>query len=87
MVFEVVTGPVLTLYRDLRERRIELVITRTVEFADQNDMVVQNLFDDDIVAVAGKQNPWTRRRRIDLGELVNELWTLAARDTGIGAFA
>jgi DNA-binding transcriptional LysR family regulator len=87
MAFDVVTGPVLTLHRDLRERRIELVVTRTVEFADQNDMVVQNLFDDDIVAVAAKQNPWTRRRHIDLGELVKEPWTLPARDTGIGAFA
>ena len=87
MVFEVVTGPVLTLYRDLTERRIELVITRTVEFADQNNMVVENLFDDDIVAVAAMQNPWTRRRRIELAELVNEPWTLPAHDTGIGAFA
>jgi len=87
MVFEVVTGPVLALYRDLTERRIELVITRTVGFADQDNMVVENLFDDDIVAVAGKQNPWTRRRRIDLAELVNQPWTLPAHDTGIGAFA
>ena len=87
MVFDVVTGPVLQLYRDLAERRIELVITRTVEVADRDDMVVENLFDDDIVAVAASQNPWTRRRRIDLAELVNEPWTLPPHDTGIGAFA
>jgi hypothetical protein len=41
----------------------------------------------DIVAVAGKQSQWTRRRRIDLAELVNEPWTLPAHDTGIGAFS
>jgi DNA-binding transcriptional LysR family regulator len=50
-------------------------------------MVVENLFDDDIVAVTAMQNPWTRRRRIDLAELVNEPWTLPSHDTGIGAFA
>ena len=50
-MFDVVTGPVLTLYRDLTERKIELVITRLVEFADRKDMVVETLFDDDIVAL------------------------------------
>jgi DNA-binding transcriptional LysR family regulator len=87
MVFDVVTAPVLTLYRGLTERKIELVITRLVEFADRDDMTVESLFDDDIVAVAAEQNPWTRRRRIELAELVNEPWTLPPRDTGIGAFA
>ncbi len=87
MAFDVVTGPVLTLYRDLTERRIELVITRIVDFVNRDSMVVENLFDDDIVAVTAMQNPWTRRRRIDLAELVNEPWTLPSHDTGIGAFA
>jgi DNA-binding transcriptional LysR family regulator len=87
MAFDVVTGPVLTLYRDLEERRIELVITRLVDFADRENMSVENLFDDNIVAVAAAQNPWTRRRRIELAELANEPWTLPPPDTGIGAFA
>jgi DNA-binding transcriptional LysR family regulator len=87
MAFEVVTGPVLTLYRALTERRVELVLTRTAEFANQSNMMVENLFDDDIVAVAALQNPWSRRRRLELAELVNEPWTLPAPDTGIGAFA
>ena len=52
MVFDVVTGPVLSLYRDLTERKIELVVTRLVEFADRRNMVVETLFEDDIVAVA-----------------------------------
>jgi DNA-binding transcriptional LysR family regulator len=87
IVFDVVTGPILTLYRELTERKIELVITRTVEFAHQNSLLVEDLFDDDIVAVAATQNPLTRRRRIELAELVNEPWTLPSHDTGIGAFA
>ena len=87
LVFDVVTGPVLDMYRELAERRIELVITRVAEFADRDDMALENLFDDDIVVAAAMQSPWARRRRIDLGELVNEPWTLPARDTGIGAFA
>jgi DNA-binding transcriptional LysR family regulator len=81
MVFDVVTGPVLTLYRDLTERKIELVITRLVEFADRENMMVESLFDDDIVAVAAVQNPWTRRKRIELVELhLDAAWqTLGAQ--------
>jgi len=30
----------------LPERRVELVFTRTVEFADRNHVVVENIFDD-----------------------------------------
>jgi DNA-binding transcriptional LysR family regulator len=87
MVFDIVTGPVLMLYRDLIERKIELVITRLVDVADRRGMAVETLFDDDIVVVASTQNRWTRRRRIDLAELVDEPWTLPPRDTGLGAFA
>jgi len=87
MVFDVVTAPVLSLYRDLTERKLELVITRLVDFADRRNMKVESLFDDDIVPVAAAQNRWTRRRRIDLAELVDEPWTLPPRDTGLGAFA
>src|SRR5262249_55041987 len=87
MAFDVVTGPVLTVCRELTERRVELVITRIVEFAGQDNMVVENLFDDDFVTVAATQNPWSRRRRIELAELANEPWTLPPPDTGIGAFA
>jgi DNA-binding transcriptional LysR family regulator len=87
MVFDLVTGPVLTLCCALTERRVELAITRIVDFAIQDNMVVENLFDDDVVIVAAMQNPWLRRRRIELAELVNEPWTLPPSDTGIGAFA
>src|ERR1044071_6899750 len=87
IVFDVVTAPVLSLYRDLEDRKIELVMTRLVDFADRRHMKVENLFDDDIVVVAAVQNRWARRRRIDLADLVDEPWTLPPRDTGIGAFA
>ena len=87
MVFDIVTAPVLSLYRDLTERKIELVVTRLVDFANRRNMTIETLFEDDIVVVAAAQNPWMRRRRIDLADLVGEPWTLPTRDTGLGAFA
>jgi DNA-binding transcriptional LysR family regulator len=87
MVFDVVTAPVLSLYRDLTERKIELVVTRLVDFADRRNMSVETLFEDDIVVVAAAQNPWTRRRRLSLADLAGEPWALPPRDTGLGTFA
>ncbi len=84
-------GPVLAVIDRLTRQhpRMTRVLfrSRLVEFADRDNMVVESLFDDDIVTVAAAQNPWTRRRRIELAELVNEPWTLPPRNTGIGAFA
>ena len=39
------------------------------------------LFDERHVVVAGARSPWARRRRIDLAELVSELWALPAPKT------
>jgi len=62
-------------------------MTRIVDCADQGNLVVESLFDDDFVVVAAMGNPWTRRRRIDLAELVNEPWTLPPLEATIGTFA
>jgi DNA-binding transcriptional LysR family regulator len=87
MVFDIETGSVPTLCRGLKERRVELVIARVSESIVEENMVVENLFDDSFAVVASKQNPWTRRRRIELAELLNEPWTLPPPDSVIGAFA
>ena len=88
MVFDVVTGPVLTLYRDLTERKIELVITRTRRIRRPRATWWSRIYS------MTTSSRWRRRKtrghgggRIDLAELVNEPWTLPSRDTGIGAFA
>ena len=37
--------------------------------------------------MAGAQNPWVRRRRVELAELVNESWVLPPPESGIGSVA
>jgi DNA-binding transcriptional LysR family regulator len=56
--------------------------TREIE-----NFAIENLYDNERVVVAGTQSPWTRRRRIELAELVNEPWTLPPPDTTLGEFA
>ena len=66
---------------ELRERRIELGFARAPEPAAEDDLETDVLFDDTLAVVAGKRNPWVRRRRIKLAELVNEPWTWPPRGT------
>jgi DNA-binding transcriptional LysR family regulator len=51
------------------------------------EFLVETLFDTSLAVAAGSQNPWTRRRRIKLAELINERWTLPPPDGPAGALA
>jgi DNA-binding transcriptional LysR family regulator len=86
IMFDVVTGGWIALHRDLGERNVELVMAGIISPVSE-EFVVETLFDDSLVVAAGLQNPWTRRRRIKLAELVNEPWTLAPSDGPSGALA
>jgi DNA-binding transcriptional LysR family regulator len=79
------TGGVEKLCDELAERAIEMAIVRLVDPILDRQFVVENLFDDPFVVVAGAQNPWTRQRRIQLAELINEAWVLLPLDTLAGA--
>jgi DNA-binding transcriptional LysR family regulator len=64
------------LYQELRERRVDLVLGKVPMPLGEPDMNPEILFDERYVVVAGTQSPWARRRRISLGELMNERWVL-----------
>jgi DNA-binding transcriptional LysR family regulator len=83
--FQITTGAQPLLYRDLTARNIELAVVRIIKDLTEEHMIVEKLFDDSMVVVAGMKNPWTRRRQIELAELANEFWTLPSFDTFSGA--
>lgn len=85
LVFHVLAGETATLYRALTERSIELVIGRVAEALADGHMDVGSLFDDAVIVAAGAKNPWTRRRKVQLAELVDEPWTLPSLDNELGA--
>src|SRR5205085_1772775 len=58
MVFHVLTTAGPPLHRELMERNVELAISRVTGAQAEPDMVVENLFDDFFVIVAGSQSPW-----------------------------
>ena len=71
----------MTLYDELRERRIELGFARTSGPILEEDMEAEILFEEPLVVVAGIESPWAQRRKIKLAELVNEPWTWSPRGT------
>ena len=60
----------------LSDRKFDLVLGRRpmplIDLPD--DLKVDSLFDDHLVAVAGMHTRWARRRKIDLAELIDEPW-------------
>ena len=64
------------LFHELRERNLDLIILLTFDPLASNDIVSEMLYEDRMVVVAAANNPWTRRSRIELADLVSEHWTL-----------
>ena len=84
LVFHLVTGSIGPLYRALAERNVELVITGAAGELAEEQTNVGNLYEDNMVVVAGAQSRWARRRKIGLEELVDEPWTLPPVDSAMG---
>jgi DNA-binding transcriptional LysR family regulator len=71
----------------LRGRQYDLVFARLYQPLTSvvDDLNVERLFDDPVVIVAGKHNPWARRRKVDLADLVDESWIMPGTHTWIHA--
>lgn len=71
-------SPETTVFRELRERSVDLALARLSGAFAESDLDVEVLFEDPHWVVAGARSPWARRRRITLAELVEEPWLLAS---------
>jgi DNA-binding transcriptional LysR family regulator len=87
IVFHLVTAYTESLDRELIERNVDLLIAAKWRPLIDERLEFNFLFDDQIVIVAGAQNPWARRRKIELAELVNEPWVLPPPGSVVASFA
>jgi DNA-binding transcriptional LysR family regulator len=71
-------------YRDLHERKVDLVLGPIVNPLSDEAIQAESLFEDHFVIVAGSKNPLTRRRTIKLADLLEERWILPPLDTTVG---
>ena len=75
IVVDVVHENMATLeFRELRERKVDLVLARMTGSVGEDDLDIEILFNDAHFVVAEARSPWARRRKVALAELVNEPW-------------
>ena len=85
IVFHLVTAEETdTLHRELSGRNIDLLVARRVGLFANEKFGFELLYDSSFVVVAGARNPWVRRRRIALAELVDEPWVLPPPEGMLG---
>jgi DNA-binding transcriptional LysR family regulator len=87
IVFHVVARQAETLHRELIERNVDFLVARRLGALADERLGFELLFDDRDVVAVGAQNPWVRRRRIELAELMNEAWVLPPPDNVVGSVA
>jgi DNA-binding transcriptional LysR family regulator len=87
IVFHLVTMETDKLYNELSERNVDLLIARRIEPVADQQQSFEFLFEDPNVIVAGAQNAWARRRKVKLGDLLNEPWVLAPTESPPGSIA
>ena len=76
MRFELSVGGTDVLLRQLRQRDVELVISRLAPSVRDDDLKIETLFHDELAVICGRQSKWARRRNVSLAELVPEPWVL-----------
>jgi DNA-binding transcriptional LysR family regulator len=72
--------------RHLRNHDIDVMIARLASPTPAADTDVQVLLYESGVVVAGLNNPWVRRRKIRLAELIDERWCLPPRESFPGGW-
>jgi DNA-binding transcriptional LysR family regulator len=77
------TNPGEHQIQELRERKIDLLITRAT--GQQDDLHSEVLFDEPFVFVVGAQSEFARKRRISLKDIINANWVLPPYDSAPGA--
>jgi DNA-binding transcriptional LysR family regulator len=81
-VTQAVSGSALE--HELRTRNVDLIIGPIGGSAMESDLAAEMLFDEPMIVVAGAKNPLSRRRSIELAELINEPWSLPSPDSAAG---
>jgi len=82
VVLDVLQAETVTArFNELRAREIEFVIGRIPTAFAEGDLLVEKLFDERLLVVAGANCSRVRRRRISLADLIEDRWVLPPNDS------
>jgi DNA-binding transcriptional LysR family regulator len=83
VVCHLITGELQTVYRALEERDVDAVIA-PIAAPLPDHLQAEVLYTGSRLVLAASENPWSRRRRVTLADLMNEPWTLPPPDSEFG---
>jgi DNA-binding transcriptional LysR family regulator len=84
IVCHLLVGEAATIDPALEERKIDVLVTRLFAPIAEGHFQAEAVFEDPLVVVAAAHNPWSRRRKVELADLMNEPWTLPPPDSVFG---
>lgn len=87
IMIDLTTGYYERLRHDLSDRNVDLLIARKIGPIVDERLDFEFLFDEPCIIAVGAQNPWARRRRIALADLLNERWVLSSPGGGMASIA
>jgi DNA-binding transcriptional LysR family regulator len=83
ITYQVIISDTTTLVRELRERAVDIVITRwKAEAAD--DLAAEVLLKAPLAVLADRRHPLFKRRKLSLADTMGETWTLSPPDSFLG---
>ena len=81
VVFHLSASESAVAYAALEERKVDLVVARIFGPLAADHMNAEILYHEAQMVVAAEQNPWARRRKIELADLMQEPWILPPPDS------
>jgi DNA-binding transcriptional LysR family regulator len=72
-------------YGELRDRSIDLMLSRIPSPFNEADLEAEVVYDDPVVVVASRRSKWARMRKLKLADLAGERWILPPSDTMPGS--
>jgi DNA-binding transcriptional LysR family regulator len=63
-------------FRQLRDRTVDFLLAGFPRSLAEDDLELENLYEDRPFVVSGRNSRWARRRKVDLADLADEPWLL-----------
>jgi DNA-binding transcriptional LysR family regulator len=84
ITYQVHVSDTTTLVSALRERSLDVVVTRWTAGAVADDLAAVVLFKAPLAVVADQRHPLVSRKKLSLAETMSERWTLSPPDSFLG---
>lgn len=84
ITYRVAVSDTTSLARDLRERALDVILTRWTSGTIVDDLAVDTLFKAPLAVLCDRRHPLLSRKRLSLADTMQEAWTLSPSDSFLG---